>query len=122
MNYPCIGCILRCNCSRMCPEVWKHKIFNSMIKSGSCPDCEGKEINVHEVTKVFWVVSCCTCMSRFTLDFKFKLLTINRSHVPKGGIRKFKGKALSFTNTTYSTFIMDMRKRGWGREGYGSNC
>jgi hypothetical protein len=111
----CKECIIKCNCSEICPEVREHKILNSIINTGSCPDCKGKAIRVHEVTKIFWIINCCTCMSRFTLDFTLKTLIINRSRSPKGGIGIYKGRTLSFTTTTYSIFIEDMKRRGWGR-------
>jgi hypothetical protein len=111
-NYPCIECIVKGNCSKMCPEVWKHKIYNSILKTGNCPDCGGKDIYVHNITEVFWVVSCCICRSRFTFDFELKTLIINRSRFPKRDIGSSKGKVLSFTITTYYEFIKDMKRRG----------
>jgi hypothetical protein len=117
--YPCNECIVKGNCSDICDKVSDHKIFNSTLKTGSCPDCGDTEIYLHEITKVFWITSCCTCRSRLTMHFRHKTLIINRSVTPKGGTSIFNGKALPFTTTTYSTFIEVMKRMGWGREGYG---
>jgi hypothetical protein len=115
-NYPCKDCIVKCNCSDLCPNTLWRNDFKSLIKDECCPDCGGKVFDAHRIVITFIVISCRSCRSRFTLEVYKDHIDICRSTKVKGSIGKGKtdrDKRKAYTTYMLDKFINDIKDGGW---------
>lgn len=84
-DYPCKECIVRGNCSELCPSIFSRTLFNnSILKRYSCPDCGEGVISVFDICNEFYIITCIHCYSRFAAEFLTSTTKIIRSITPKG--------------------------------------
>jgi hypothetical protein len=113
MNYPCKDCIIKGNCSKLCPKAHLSDKFNSLILNKCCPDCGGREVDSHKIVITFIVISCRSCRSRFTLEIYSDRIDINRSTNEKGWIGTNERKSDVYTTLTIEELIDRVKNIGW---------
>lgn len=84
-RYPCKECILRGNCSELCPSIFSRtSLDHPILKRYSCPDCGEGVIKVLNVSNEFYMITCVHCYSRFAAEFLTNTTRIIRSVTSKG--------------------------------------